>query len=221
MRRKNLPNLLIAISLLLALLPAACGRDEKKKVEVTAVVKETVVEEATVVEKETVVETIVIEATEAPSAPSAPLDLPNYASPPLTYFENYGVNPFVDTQDDHLSTFAIDVDTASYSLMRRYLNEGYLPPKDAVRVEEYINYFRQDYAPPQQSDFAIHLDGSPSPFGEAGDYLLRVGIQGYQVSSEQRKDAALVFVIDISGSMNKENRLVLQRDFDRASICPL
>jgi peptide/nickel transport system substrate-binding protein len=212
MRRKNLSNLLIALSLLLALLPAACGGDEKKEIEVTAVAKETVIEKATVVEKETVVETVVVEATEAPSAPSAPsppLDLPNYTSPPLTYFENYGVNPFVDTQDDHLSTFAIDVDTASYSLMRRYLNEGYLPPKDAVRVEEYVNYFYQDYAPPQQGAFAIHLDGSPSPFGEQDDYLLRVGIQGYQIPPAQRKDAALVFVIDISSSMNKENRLEL------------
>jgi Ca-activated chloride channel family protein len=125
------------------------------------------------------------------------------------FFENYGVNPQVDTQQDHLSTFAIDVDTASYSLMRRYLSDGHLPPPDAVRVEEYVNYFDQDYAIPEQGAFAIHLDGSPSPFGEADDYLLRVGIQGYRVPPEQRKDAALIFVIDVSGSMDKGNRLGL------------
>lgn len=125
------------------------------------------------------------------------------------FFENYGVNPVIDTADDHLSTFAIDVDTASYTVMRRFLRDGHLPDKDSVRVEEYINYFDQKYAPPQQGAFAIHLDGAPSPFGEENYYLMRVGIQGYQIPDAQRKDAALIFVIDVSGSMDQGNRLGL------------
>ncbi len=138
-------------------------------------------------------------------------DLVNDEPYDLTYYENYGVNPFIDTEDDHLSTFAVDVDTASYSVMRRYLRDGYLPDKDSVRVEEYVNYFDHDYEPPadHETAFAIHLEGAPSPFGDENYHLVRVGLQGYEIPAEQRKDASLVFVIDVSGSMERENRLGL------------
>lgn len=126
------------------------------------------------------------------------------------FFEDYGVNPFIDTEDDNLSTFAIDVDTGSYTIMRNYVNRGNLPPDEAVRVEEFINYFEQDYEPPQNGAFAIHLEGSPAPYGENESYyLVRVGIQGYEVDKSQRPDATLIFVIDVSGSMDMENRLGL------------
>jgi Ca-activated chloride channel family protein len=75
------------------------------------------------------------------------------------FFEDYGVNPFIDSEDDNLSTFAIDVDTGSYTIMRRYLRDGNLPPDESVRVEEYVNYFEQAYARPQNGAFAIHLEG--------------------------------------------------------------
>jgi Ca-activated chloride channel family protein len=129
----------------------------------------------------------------------------------LTFYESYGVNPFIDTEDDHLSTFAMDVDTASYSIARRYLRDGHLPDKDAVRVEEFVNYFRQEYDAPGDpgTAFAIHLEGAPAPFGGARYHLLRVGLQGYRVPDEARQEAALVFVIDVSGSMERENRLGL------------
>lgn len=124
------------------------------------------------------------------------------------FFENYGVNPFVYTADDNLSTFAVDVDTASYAVCRKYLNSGQLPPVDAVRTEEFLNYFDYQYAPPETNPFAIYLEGSPSQFGP--EYkMLRIGIQGKDVSQENRKDAILTFVIDISGSMVLENRLGL------------
>jgi Ca-activated chloride channel family protein len=126
--------------------------------------------------------------------------------PPDMFFKAYGVNPFLDTRQDHLSTFAMDVDTASYTLARRYLMEGHLPPAEAVRVEEFVNYFKYDYASPETGAFAIHLEGAPSPFGE-GYYLLRVGLQGRRISAEQRKDAVLTFVIDVSGSMADGGRL--------------
>lgn len=127
------------------------------------------------------------------------------------FFEDYGVNPSVDTEDDHLSTFALDVDTGSYTIMRNYLSEGNLPPRDSVRVEEYVNYFEQGYPlPPAHQAFGITIDGAPSPFSETERYsMLRVGIQGYDVPDSERKDASLTFVIDVSGSMDMDNRLGL------------
>ena len=127
----------------------------------------------------------------------------------VTFFKHYGVNPFIDTEDDHLSTFAMDVDTASYTVARRFLRDGYLPEPDSVRVEEFVNFFKQGYELPEEEAFAIHVEGSPSPFGGPNHWLLRVGLQGRAVEAEERKDATLIFVIDVSGSMARENRLGL------------
>lgn len=150
---------------------------------------------------------------EEASQPAAPGNsaYPKGNEPYDMFFEDYGVNPSIDTEDDHLSTFALDVDTGSYTVMRNYINDGYLPPEDSVRVEEYINYFEQGYPnPPAHQAFGITIDGAPSPFTESERYhMLRVGIQGYDVSERERKDASLTFVIDISGSMEMDNRLGL------------
>ena len=127
----------------------------------------------------------------------------------VTFFKHYGVNPFIDTEDDHLSTFAMDVDTASYTVARRFVQDGNLPNPDSVRVEEFVNFFDQGYEPPAEDVFAIHIEGSPSPFGGDNHWLMRVGLQGKSVTSEERKDASLVFAIDVSGSMGRENRLEL------------
>lgn len=124
------------------------------------------------------------------------------------FFEDYGVNPRIDTEDDNLSTFAVDVDTGAYTMMRSYINDGFLPPDESVRVEEYINFFDQEYAPPEDGAFAIRLEGAPSPY-EANYHLVRVGLQGYKIHPEDRKDAVLTFVIDISGSMDRGDRLGL------------
>ncbi len=154
----------------------------------------------------------------APSLPSSnnpsntpPNSSPSDRRPYDMFFENYGVNPSVDTEDDNLSTFALDVDTGSYTVMRNYLKDGNLPPTDSVRVEEYVNYFEQNYpSPPAHQAFAIQVDGGPSPFTETERYdMLRIGIQGYRVPEGERKDASLTFVIDISGSMDMDNRLGL------------
>lgn len=145
-----------------------------------------------------------------PSAHGAPTARSNN-EPYDMFFEDYGVNPSIDTEDDNLSTFALDVDTGSYTIMRNYLDDSNMPPPDSVRVEEYINYFAQGYPNPSDHQaFGITLDGAPSPFTETERYqMLRVGIQGYQVPDEERKEASINFVIDVSGSMDMDNRLGL------------
>jgi Ca-activated chloride channel family protein len=122
------------------------------------------------------------------------------------YFEHAGVNPFVATDDDALSTFALDVDNASFSLARSYLDRGELPPAAAIRVEEFVNAIDAGWPPHGRETFRIGLDGGPSRFGE-GYHLLRVGIVARSIGDAERKPANLVFVIDISGSMDRENRL--------------
>jgi Ca-activated chloride channel homolog len=141
----------------------------------------------------------------------APLSPPNDNPAADMFFKDYGVNPMVDVEDDNLSTFGLDVDTGSYTISRRYVNDGNIPPKDAIRVEEFVNYFQQGYPyPPERSAFGIHIDGAPTPFGETERYqMMRIGIQGYAVPEDERKDVSLTFVIDVSGSMDMENRLEL------------
>ena len=133
----------------------------------------------------------------------------NDAAYDLTFFKHYGVNPFIDTEDDHFSTFAVDVDTASYTVTRKFVTDGNLPDPDSVRVEEFVNYFDYGYERPSQSAFAIHMEGSPSPFGGENHWLMRVGLQGKDIAAESRKDATLIFTIDVSGSMEREDRLEL------------
>ena len=141
---------------------------------------------------------------------SAPLNPPNGAAYHDVFFKGHGTNPFIDPEDDNLSTFGMDADSAAYSVMRRYLQDGNLPPTEAVRVEEFINAFDYDYTPPTDTAFALHLEGAPSKFGEGKRLqLLRIGIQGRVVPDTDRKDAVLTFVIDVSGSMGMENRLEL------------
>jgi Ca-activated chloride channel family protein len=136
---------------------------------------------------------------------------PNGEDVDAMFFKNYGVNPFIDTEDDHLSTFATDVDTGSYTVCRGFLQDGHLPPNDAVRVEEFVNYFDYGYAAPQEDVFSVYAEAAPWKFGEGrkNSYLLRLALKAQQISEENRKPAILTFVIDVSGSMNRENRLGL------------
>ena len=139
-----------------------------------------------------------------------PLNPPNGAAYNDVFFKGSGTNPFIDTEDDSFSTFGMDVDTASYTVMRRFLRDELLPPSEAVRVEEFVNAFDYNYTPPADEAFAVHLEGAPSRFGEGKRLqLLRIGIQGRVIPDTDRKDAILTFVIDVSGSMGMENRLGL------------
>jgi Ca-activated chloride channel family protein len=120
-------------------------------------------------------------------------------------------SPFVQTTADQLSTFALDVDTGAYTAARGYINAGQLPPPESARAEEFLNYFHYDYPAPQQGDFGIYVDGAPSPWGQGDTQIVRVGIPGRRIDDSQRKDAALTFVVDASGSMDRPSRLPLAK----------
>ena len=209
----------LAIGLLLAVM--ACGGDEYY--EPTPALEATLAPEATSVPEDTaMMEEPVMVASELAQPEgfntiggSATV---NDAAYDLTFFQHYGVNPFIDTEDDQFSTFAIDVDTASYTVARRFLDDGFLPDQNSVRVEEFVNYFDQGYAAPDEDAFAIHVDGSPSPFGGSNHWLMRVGLQGKELLEGQRQDATLVFTIDVSGSMAREDRLDLAKQFLRLLV---
>ncbi len=128
------------------------------------------------------------------------------------FFRYYGDNAVVRTLEDPLSTFAADVDSASYGLARNYLVQGHLPPKSAVRTEEFVNSFRHELAPPSQGDFALELEAAPTPFASDRHLLLRVGLKAREVSRAQRKPLNLVFVVDKSGSMAQQNRMELVKN---------
>ena len=119
-------------------------------------------------------------------------------------------NAVVVTADNPVSTLAIDVDTASYSNVRRFLNDGTLPPRDAVRVEELINYFDYGYERPRSrtEPFTVFTEVSPSPWAE-GRQILHVGLQGYELNRSERPPLNLVFLVDVSGSMWSPDKLPL------------
>jgi Ca-activated chloride channel family protein len=125
-------------------------------------------------------------------------------------FQKFEVNPVKQVADEPVSTFSADVDTASYSFVRRQLNSGRLPQKDAVRVEEMVNYF--DYAWPAansaKSPFKPTVVVSDSPWGK-GRKLVHIGIKGYEISRDDAPGANLVLLLDVSGSMDSPDKLPL------------
>ncbi len=119
-------------------------------------------------------------------------------------------NPWTDVSRDALSTFAADVDTASYTFARKQLLNGVLPQPANVRVEEFVNYFRYDYPAPADGAFAVHTDLVASPF-QSNRHLLRVGVQGKRVARRDRKPVHLTFLVDTSCSMAAEDKLPLAK----------
>ncbi|MEU4832629.1 von Willebrand factor type A domain-containing protein [Streptosporangium sp. NPDC023615] len=115
-----------------------------------------------------------------------------------------------DTAAEQISTFSLDVDTASYGYSRRLLGEGSLPEPGRVRPEEFVNFFAQDYAEPEDDGFTVHVDGARTPGN--GTALLRVGLQTRGVAAESRRPANLTFVVDVSGSMGEPGRLDLVKE---------
>jgi Ca-activated chloride channel family protein len=119
-------------------------------------------------------------------------------------------NPVKQAAAEPVSTFSVDVDTGAYSNVRRYLNQGALPPSDAVRVEELVNYFDYAYQPPADKarPFSVATEVARTPWNPE-TYLLKIGLKGYEAPRESRPAANLVFLIDVSGSMDEPNKLPL------------
>ena len=128
--------------------------------------------------------------------------------------ESYDVineNQFKEVLDNPLSTFSVDVDRASYANVRRFLNQSSPPPKDAVRIEELINYFDYDYPQPQSNHpFSINFEAHACPWN-TGNELVMIGIQGKEMDMQEIPPSNLVFLIDVSGSMSAPNKLPLLR----------
>jgi Ca-activated chloride channel family protein len=126
-------------------------------------------------------------------------------------YTDYGKNPWIAAAEDRFSTFAADVDTASYTIARRKLQEGTLPPTASVRVEEWVNYFKYSFpAASQGTPFSVAMEAAPHPF-ETGRHVLRVGVATKAKTVGERKPSALVFLVDVSGSMSSNDKLPLAR----------
>ncbi|MXO90828.1 vWA domain-containing protein [Pontixanthobacter aquaemixtae] len=125
-------------------------------------------------------------------------------------YDGEEVSPVKLVSTDPLSTFSVDVDTGAYANTRRFLAQGQLPPRDAVRTEEMINYFRYDYAKPasRSTPFSVNTDVAVTPWN-ANTRLLRVGLRGYDLPRSERPAANLVFLMDVSGSMGRPDKLPL------------
>jgi Ca-activated chloride channel family protein len=128
-------------------------------------------------------------------------------------------NPVKEAKTEPVSTFSIDVDTASYANVRRFLNDGTLPPKDAVRIEEMINYFDYDYPLPKDRarPFSETVTLIPSPWS-SGKTLMHIAIQGYDIRPSERPPLNLVLLLDTSGSMNEDNKLPLVKKAVRVLV---
>jgi len=125
-------------------------------------------------------------------------------------YDGKDVSPVRLAAAEPVSTFSVDVDTGAYANTRRFLNQGAMPPQDAVRTEEMINYFRYDYPRPKDRSqpFTVTTDVAKTPWN-AGSYLMRIGLRGYDIDSNKRPPANLVFLMDVSGSMNSPDKLPL------------
>ncbi|MBI9050845.1 MAG: von Willebrand factor type A domain-containing protein [Anaerolineaceae bacterium] len=224
MKTRSSFGLIVIVSLLLSSCAAASPAPEAERLNAN----NAPAEEAPFYDEEPAAEEAQPMEYEAVQATSVPLNNPSAAeeSRPMptqaatgdvvmdhgNEFQDFGLNEYENTRNDHLSTFALDVDTASYSMTRRYINEGNLPPAEAIRVEEFVNAFDAGYEAPRKSAFALYADGAPSPFEDDGTYLIRFGVKGYEVPDYARKPLVLTFVIDVSGSMKMDNRLDLVKD---------
>lgn len=178
-----------------------------KKLEVILVREKLIPEQVAIAEEFVVMDAAIPQyAMKSMAAPSPTSGCANFNT------EDYSAiseNGFKGVVNNPLSTFSIDVDNASYSNIRRFINMGQLPPKDAVRVEEMINYFHYDYAQPKSSEpFSITTEYATCPWN-GNNTLLMVGLQGKKIEKESLPPSNLVFLLDVSGSMNDQNKLPL------------
>lgn len=145
----------------------------------------------------------------APAAPGAGMVyFQNQVSLNTESYDSIAENKVFSAKSDPLSTFSIDVDTASYSNMRRFIEQNQKPPIDSVRIEGMINYFSYDYSAPQNDPFSVNLESAQAPW-DSSKKLVRIGIKGNEINSDKRPASNLVFLIDVSGSMDDVAKLPL------------
>jgi len=162
-----------------------------------------------------------------PEAGAAPIDTSYRYVPPVVVptepdrerYEGEEVSPVKLVAAEPVSTFSVDVDTAAYANTRRFIEDGQMPPADAVRTEEFINYFRYDYDTPRapSQPFTVALDVAASPWN-ATSRLVRLGLSGYEMPKQDRPPANLVFLLDVSGSMNSRDKLPLVKTALRSLV---
>ncbi|NCF67290.1 MAG: DUF3520 domain-containing protein [Chloroflexi bacterium] len=163
---------------------------------------------ATAVSNEMAVAEVMVFEAEAPleAMPSVPEPSGEFNT---EEYDRIYENEFLEALSNPLSTVSIDVDTASYSNARRFINDSRLPPQDAVRIEEFINYFNYDYPQPEdEHPFSINVEVSEAPWSP-DHQLVHIGLQGLDVPKEELPDSNMVFLLDVSGSMNEPNKLPL------------
>ncbi|MEM7662060.1 MAG: VWA domain-containing protein [Pseudomonadota bacterium] len=214
------------IALVAAGVLAACQSQETERTEADVAPAEAIVEEAEpTFDRITVtankVDNRVRQAPQAlaladaagvPAPPPPPSPLIQGEPADRERYEDVDINPVKLVSEEPVSTFSIDVDTASYAVARGYLNDGVLPPADAIRIEELINYFDYTYPRPEAGGhpFATHVTVTPSPWADGRD-LIHIGVQGYNLVPEERPPLNLTLLVDVSGSMNSPDKLPLAR----------
>jgi Ca-activated chloride channel family protein len=194
-------QLLVALTVAAALFLSACQQERRSGGEVAYDGRN--MESAQQVSNSTTTAT----AAEKSAGPSVATDKAEAGN--TEQYEHLDENPFLEVARAPLSTFSIDVDTASYSNTRRFLKDGQLPPKDAVRIEELINYFSYDYPQPVgEAPFSVTAEISEAPWNPQ-HRLVHIGLQGKRIPVENMPPANLVFLLDVSGSMNEPLKLPL------------
>ncbi len=207
MKRLSVHSRLLVIGLVVSLLLSACSNSSPSNVNVS---------EPSDSAKKSAPSTETSSANTASNAPNSVLNNKGLDSESdSTRGEKYAEideNPFLETSRAPLSTFSIDVDTASYANVRRYLNDGSLPPKDAVRIEELINYFEYDYPTPVgDAPFSVTTEIAAAPWNRQ-HRIISIGLQGKKVALDNVPPSNLVFLLDVSGSMNDARKLPLLKD---------
>lgn len=140
----------------------------------------------------------------------APRNPASYSDVNREQYQEIEPSDVLSTLEQPVSTFSIDVDTGSYSNVRRMLNDGYLPPSDAVRLEEFVNYFNYDYPNPDSEEmpFSVSTEAMKAPWNDSA-HLVQIGIKGYEEKPVDLPPSNLVFLVDVSGSMQSDDKLGL------------
>lgn len=202
---------LIVCLLLMALCMAACSKMEMVKAEesLPTIMPEKTSDSAKLRASGTISKSAMESCNPMPSSPASYLLTTSHQDYNTESYERINENSFLEVLKNPLSTFSIDVDTASYTNVRRFISSGKLPPPDAVRIEEMVNYFNYDYPQPTGNrPFSFNTELTDCPW-KSGNRLLLIGLQGVKISTEKLPPANLVFLVDVSGSMDQENKLPL------------